>query len=209
MTGPLPVTLPPLPGEILSSWISRHAAFYGVTPLTMLRHGMPEAMSLRAIDLSLTKTQANQIAEMFGVGPRLVHSLSFAGVPKAAHRFIAKRPMQRCVRCTQADVIPPPVLRSELQGWRITCPHCGEPYRDKTNRDGDRTLAPYRAVAHHGETLLNNHAERGVETWLPPLEIARLLLMRRIPLAAPARRRSLALPSSRHYRSRLRCDTRQ
>ncbi len=185
MTGPLPVTLPPLPDEVLSSWISRHADFYGVTPLTMLRHGLPEATSLGTIDLSLTRAQATRIAGMFGVTRRLVRSLSFAGAPKAAHRFIAKFPVQRCARCTQTDVCPPPIFRSELQGWRITCPHCGEPYRDKTNSDGDRTLTPYRAVARHGETLLNIHAERGVETWLPPLEIARLLLMRRIPWPPP------------------------
>ncbi|MDX8355642.1 TniQ family protein [Cognatiyoonia sp. IB215182] len=185
MTGPLPVTLPPLRGELLSSWISRHADFYGVTPITMLRHRLPEAMSLTAIDLSLTKAQANQIVGMFGVSPRLVRRLSFAGVPKAAHRFIAKSPMQRCVRCTQADVSPPPVLRSALQGWRITCPHCGQLYQDKTNSDADQALSPYRAAARRGETLLNNHAERRVETWLSPLEIARLLLMRRIPWPPP------------------------
>ena len=185
MTGPLPVTLPPLRGELLSSWISRHADFYGVTPSTMLRHGLPEAISLEAIDLSLTKAQADRIAGMFGVSPKLVRSLSFAGAPKVAHRFIAKRPMQRCARCTQTDVSHSPVLRSELQGWRITCPHCGESYQDKTTCDGDRTLAPYRAAARRGETLLHNHAVRGVETWLPPLEIARLLLMRRIPWPPP------------------------
>jgi len=185
MTGPLPVTLPPLRGELLSSWISRHADFYGVTPLTMLRHGLPEATSLRAIDLSLTKAQTNQIAGMFGVSPKLVRSLSFPGSPQVTHRFIAKNPMQRCVRYTQTDVGRLPILRSDLQGWRITCPHCGEPYQDKTTSDGDQTLAPYRAAARRGETLLNNHAERGVETWLSPLEIARLLLMRRIPWPPP------------------------
>lgn len=185
MTGPLPVTLPPLRGEVLSSWISRHAEFYGVTPLTMLRHGLPEAMSLGTIDLALTKSQADQIAGMFGVTPKLVRGLSFAGAPKAAHRFIAKSPAQRFARCTKTDVGPAPIFRSELQGWRITCPHCGEPYRDKTNSDGDRTLAPYRAAARRGETLLHNHAERGMETWLAPLEIARLLLMRRIPGPPP------------------------
>lgn len=185
MTDPLPVTLPPLRGEVLSSCISRHANFYGVTPLTLLRHGLPKAMSLRAIDLSLTKVQANQIAEMLGVSSKLVRSLSFAGAPKVAHRFIAKSPMQRCVRCTQIDVSPQPILRSELQGWRITCPHCGEPYQYKTTRDGDQTQAPYRAAARLGETLLHKQAERGVETWLPPLEIARLLLMRRMPWPPP------------------------
>lgn len=186
MTGPLPVTLPPLPGELLSSWISRHANFYGVTSSTMLRHGLPQATSLGEIDLSPTKTQADRIAGMFGVSPKLVRSLSFAGAPKVTHRFIAKGPIQRCLRCTQTDVSPPVVRRSELQGWRITCPHCGEPYQDKTTRDGDRALAPYRAVARCGETLLHNHAERGVETWLPPLEIARLLLMRRVPWPPPS-----------------------
>jgi len=185
MTGPLPVTLPPLPGEVLSSWISRHADFYGVTPLTMLRHGLPEATSLGTIDLSLTRAQATRIAGMFGVTRRLVRSLSFAGAPKAAHRFIAKFPVQRCARCTHSDIGSPPILRSELQGWRITCPHCGEPYRDKTNSNGDRTPAPYCAAARRGEILLHNHAERGVESWLPPLEIARLLLMRRIPWPPP------------------------
>ncbi|MEO1542818.1 MAG: TniQ family protein [Pseudomonadota bacterium] len=186
MTGHLPVTLPPLPGELLSSWISRHANFYGVTPLTMLRHGLSEASSFGPIDLSLTKAQANQIAGMFGVTPRLVRSLSFTDAPKAAHRFISKSPVQRCARCTHSGVGPQPVLRSELQGWRITCPHCGEPYQDKTTSDVDRTLAPYRAVARRGETLLHNHAERGAETWLQPLEIARLLLMRRIPWPPPS-----------------------
>lgn len=185
MTGHLPVTLPPLPGELLSSWISRHADFYGVMPSTMLRHVLPEAMSLRAIDLSLSKAQTNRIAGMFGVSLKDVRDMSFADVPKAAHRFISKSPMQRCARCTQTDVSPPPILRSELQGWRITCPHCEEPYQDKTASDGNQALAPYRPAARRGETLLQNHAERGVEPWLPPLEIARLLLMRRIPWPPP------------------------
>lgn len=185
MTGPLPVIFPPLRGELLSSWTSRHADFYGVTPLTMLHHGLPEATSLGTIDLSLTRAQATRIAGMFGVSPKDVRDMSFAGVPKVAHRFIAKSPIQRCGRCTQTDVSPPPILRSELQGWRITCPHCGEHYQDKTNSDADRALSPYRAAARRGETLLNNHAERRVETWLSPLEIARLLLMRRIPWPPP------------------------
>jgi len=33
----LPVCLPPHSDELLSSWISRHAAFYAVPPLAMLK----------------------------------------------------------------------------------------------------------------------------------------------------------------------------
>jgi len=39
----LPVVLPPYPDELLSSWIGRHAAFYLVLPLVMLRHCLPAA----------------------------------------------------------------------------------------------------------------------------------------------------------------------
>ncbi|WP_417021035.1 TniQ family protein [Candidatus Phyllobacterium onerii] len=50
--------LPPAADEILSSWISRHAAFYGVPPMTMLQHCLPQATSLGAVDLCLTRKQA-------------------------------------------------------------------------------------------------------------------------------------------------------
>lgn len=165
----------------LSAWISRHANFHGGTPLTALRHGLPEASSFGPIDLSLSKAQANRIAGTFGVTTRLVLSLSFADAPKAAHRFISKKPMLLCVRFTQRDVSPPPVLRSQLQGWRVTCPHCGEAYQANPNRHGIRALAPCLAVVRRGETRLHNDLDR----WLPPLEDARLLLMRRIPWPPP------------------------
>ncbi len=55
------------------------------------------------------------------------------------------------------DIGSPPILRGELQGWRITCPHCGELFQNKTTCDGDETRAPYRVAALRGETLLNNH----------------------------------------------------
>lgn len=195
MTGRLPVTLPPLPGELLSSWISRHADFYGVTPLTMLHHGLPEAASLRAIDLALSKAQANRIAQIFSVAPEPVRSMSFADAPYIAHRFIAKTPLQHCLPCSRAYTGSALVLRSELQGWRITCPHCGEPYQDKTTGECDPALAPYHTAARRGESLLDDHAERGAETWFPPLEIARLLLMRRFPWSPPR--------DGEHWRYRL------
>lgn len=35
----LPVRFPPCVDELLSSWIIRHAAFYAISPLAMLRSG--------------------------------------------------------------------------------------------------------------------------------------------------------------------------
>lgn len=49
----LPVILPSVTDELLSSWIGRHASFYEVSPLIMLRHCIPEIRSLRSADLHL------------------------------------------------------------------------------------------------------------------------------------------------------------
>ena len=49
--GQLPIVLAPAADELLSSWIYRHAAFYDVPPLAMLRHCLNDISSLRAVDL--------------------------------------------------------------------------------------------------------------------------------------------------------------
>jgi hypothetical protein len=38
----LPVVLPPVPDELLSSWIARHAAFYGVSLRVRLKMAIRE-----------------------------------------------------------------------------------------------------------------------------------------------------------------------
>ena len=43
----------------------------------------------------------------------------------------------------------------------------------------------YRAATLRGEKLLDDEAERGIRTWTSPADIARLLLMRRIPMPQP------------------------
>ena len=181
----LPVALPPVAGELLSSWIARHAAFYGVPPLTMLRHCLPEAVSLHKVDRTLSRGQAIHLAEMFSTDAKTVRRMTFANVQSSAHRFIAKRPIQRCSSCEPGISDPEPILRGELQGWRITCPHCGRPFRDLAQCDRGRPFHQYQAAALRGETLLEDDAERDIQTWTSPLELARLLLMRRVPWPFP------------------------
>src|SRR5260370_39339715 len=83
-TKPLPVVLAPVTDELLSSWIARHAAFYGVVPLTMLRHGIPDASSLRAIDTTPTPEQANLLAHLFRCEPADIRRMTFADISKGA-----------------------------------------------------------------------------------------------------------------------------
>ena len=181
---PLPVVLSQHSDELLSSWIGRHAAFYAVPPLVMLRHCLPEASSLRAADLQLTGDQEIRLANMFATEPAVMRRMTFANVARASRRLIATRPTQVCTNCNRGDT-EPLILRSQLLGWRITCPLCGDQLRDPDKREIPSPFRQYRSAALRGEKLLDDEAERGIGTWTSPAEIARLLLMRRIPRPFP------------------------
>lgn len=185
MNARLPVTLPPAPDELLSSWISRHAAFYGVTSQTMLHHCLPEATSLRDVDMHLTIDQSRRIANMFSINAKTVRAMAFPKTTKPMHRFIAKGAIQSCACSTSSTPGPAPIRRSQLQGWRITCPICGDRFRGGAGPNFVSALAPYRDAALDGENLLQHEAESGTSSWGSPLELARLLLIRRISWPLP------------------------
>jgi hypothetical protein len=181
----LPVRLPPVADELLSSWIGRHAAFYAVPPLVMLRHCLPEASSLRAVDLHLSSDQEIRLSSMFCTDPAVMRRMTFGNVVQSSHRFLAATPAQYCANCSSDEANPAPILRSQLLGWRITCPLCGSQLRDAAGRELPSPFRRYRVAALRGETLLHDEAERGMGTWTSPADIARLLLMRRIPTPIP------------------------
>lgn len=181
----LPVRLPPVADELLSSWICRHATFYAVPPLVMLRHCLPEAFSLRAADLRLSNDQETRLSNMFATEPAMMRRMTFANVTQLSHRLVAARPMQICTNCSPRHRGPAPILRSQLLGWRITCPLCGNQLCYPDNCELPSPFRQYRGAALRGEKLLDDEAERGIITWTSPTDIARLLLMRRIPRPIP------------------------
>jgi hypothetical protein len=181
----LPVRLPPFTDELLSSWLCRHATFYAVPPLVMLQHCLPEAISLRAADLDLSADQAGHLGNALSIEPSAVRGMTFAAVNRTSRRLIGAKPLQSCIHCAPARSDYKPILRSQLLGWRVTCPLCGELLSDP---DGFEVASPffkYRQAALHGERLLDAEAERGKWTWASPVDIARLLLMRRVPKPPP------------------------
>ncbi|WP_223479830.1 TniQ family protein [Oricola indica] len=184
----LPVRLPPVADELLSSWINRHAAFYAVPPLVMLRHCLPKVVSLRAADLHLSRDQEIRLASMFSTDPAVVRRMTFGNVVQSSHRLLAAGPAQVCTNCSLGHTEPAPILRSQLLGWRITCPLCANQFRDSGGRELPSPFRQYRGVALRGEKLLDEEAERGIGTWTSPADIARLLLMRRIPRPIPRER---------------------
>lgn len=181
----LPVVLPHHSDEVLSSWISRHAAFYGVPPLIMLQHCLPGVRSLRAADLHLSNDQEIRLANTFATERDVVLRMTFTNVAQSSRRFIASQPMQVCASCGPTQMESMPILRSQLLGWRITCPHCGSQFRQAVGQKHPSPFGQYRVAALRGEKLLDDEAERGVAAWTSPAEIARLLLMRRVPRPFP------------------------
>ncbi|WP_325052322.1 TniQ family protein [Sinorhizobium meliloti] len=131
----LPVILPPHTDELLSSWISRHAEFYAVPPLVMLRHCLPEASSLHAADRKLNGDQFIRLAGVFSTEPATVRRMTLSNIAQSSRRLIAGKPLQSCSACHQGDHEPRPVLRSQLLGWRITCPLCGGLLRHTGRQD--------------------------------------------------------------------------
>jgi hypothetical protein len=139
------------------------------------------------VDLCLTIDQSRRIANMFRADSKTMRRMNFEGATKPMHRFIAKGPIQSCARCTPSTHGPVPIRRSQLQGWRITCPICGDALRDGTSPEYCKALVSYRDAALQGEKLLHDEAERGVQTWGSPLAFARALLIRRISWPLPSK----------------------
>ncbi len=176
----LPVTLAPCTDELLSSWVARHDDFYGVPPLAMLRHCLPEMPSLRAADLNLNDNQVLRLARMLCADPETIRQTTFTNVAEPSRCLIAKEPMQSCTTCYLARTEPRVVIRNQLLGWRITCTLCGGLLQYPTGRDCPSTFGHYHATALTGERLLHDEASQRDRTWASPVRIARLLLMRRV-----------------------------
>ena len=117
---------------------------------------------------------------MFAIEPAVLRRTTFIDVPKSSHRLLAARPAQYCTRCGPGGPEPAPILRSQLLGWRITCPLCGDLLRAENGRELPSPFDQYSVAALRGEELLDDESERGIRTWTSPIEIARLLLMRRV-----------------------------
>jgi TniQ len=187
-TKALPVVLKPVEDELLSSWITRHAELYRVSSLAMLRHCVPEAVSLRAADLHLNTEQADRIAHIFRSTPAEIRRMTHAEAPKSAARLLASKPIQICCACAHKNARRDAATarsRSSLEGWRITCRVCSSELveLDEHGAPCPRELpAPFTSLwdkALHGQGLFENAIIHNTWPWASPIHVSRLLLVRR------------------------------
>lgn len=125
----LPVVLTSAPDEALSSWIGRHAAFYGLSRAAMHRHCAPDAPSLQGLDRALTPTQEDRLAYLFRRDRVDLRRMTHADLSSdLIGRLVSRGVDHRCEACTQlladegcAGAVP----RAWFHTWRITCARCG------------------------------------------------------------------------------------
>ena len=169
---PLPVILPPLVDELLSSWINRHAAFLGVSGGRLLRYHTIEVPSVRDLDLSLSRRHTALLADILRCSPHLVRNMTQSHGGRVRSRLVAiRRPPQICRTCAHrhaADALTRGArLRSWMEGWRLTCPVCGaalEDFRLYTRLfwadPSDALLVRIERSAREGERIMDRESRR-------------------------------------------------
>ncbi len=127
---PLPVVLAPARDEALSSWLARHAAFYGLGITSMRRHCVPDAVSLPGLDRKLTPDQEARLAHLFRRDRVAIRDMMHMHSGWAVDRLVARAVDHRCEQCARllvaeghAEAVP----RSWFHTWRISCERCGSP----------------------------------------------------------------------------------
>lgn len=163
---PLPVVLAPARDEALSSWLARHAAFYGLGVTSMRRHCVPDSVSLPGLDRKLTADQEARLAHLFRRDPVAIRNMMHMHSGSAVDQLVARTVDHRCEQCARllaADGHAGAVPRSWFHTWRISCEHCRSPVvsASKAPWAASPDLFPHLwRTALKGERLLSGAVDR-------------------------------------------------
>ena len=203
---PLPVVLAPTPDELLSSWLRRHASFYGLTEPALISWLGLQVKLLRTLDIRLGLNQIARIVDRFRTDPRAIvemtHTLLPAEFAPLAHTGKARQFCRTCWKRHSVEGDNGAVLKSWFEGWRITCPICSSPLSegDRPRGGGDtvQDTSPFAEVwdaAKTGEEIVDRHLRGERSAFASPLAIMRLLLFLGWP--------RIETPSSRYRKTWL------
>jgi hypothetical protein len=184
----LPLVTPPRGDELLSSWLTRIAQDYYITPRGLLTHMGLSSPSVARLDLTLTFTEAMTIGGFVRLPPDAIVGMTHARLPSDCQSLVRVRhPQQSCRRCgsqLKRDGAAGAVLKSWMQGWRVTCRACGGAVSDvwsDVDRAGAATLGRLEEDAAAGEAIVEAYASGRRSYPVSPATMIRLLLLRRRP----------------------------
>jgi hypothetical protein len=186
---PLPVVLRAARDELLSSWLSRHARFYGITgPFFAKWLGLGD-IRLSTLDHHLSLGQVARLTEKFRCDPVTLISMTQINTRdgQVCNLISRGRLPQICYPCVDryaredADGAVP---KHWSKAWRITCPACGLPFTDTNEHRGSRATlletSPFEDLwleALVGEQIVEKHVVDEKAAEHSPVAVLRLLLV--------------------------------
>jgi hypothetical protein len=190
--GRLPFVPQPFPGEILSSWLSRIAAEYGVSLEHLTRHLGLSAATRTEIDHASTSDDIQRAAAALSVTAaeirEMVHRPLKTPVRRLRERY---SPVQVCTRC-RADHLrrtnKPVAIKAWFEYWQIECQQCALPFsapggpnlnRSNPAREEPEWFGQIMPLARRGAAQIKAFARMPYSASVSPVAILRLLSMRR------------------------------
>lgn len=185
---PLPVVLKPVDDELLSSWLARHAAYYGVSGPFFAKWLMLGTRNLSLLDHRLGLTQVARLSEKLRCDPIALIAMTFINTPLQSAELISRnRAPQICRPCAERHAregASGAVPKHWRKVWRITCPACGAPLSDTNERpDAGETLRDTSPFAHvwkeavAGEAIIERFLHGDVSFDYSPIALMRALLV--------------------------------
>ena len=192
----LPFVPQPFPGEMLSSWLRRIAAEYGVSLERLAQHFGLSVWRPVHIDHASTRDDIDRTATALSVAPAEIRAMVHRPLKTAvAHLREKYRPVQVCTRC-RADHVSktnqPVAIKAWFEYWRIECQQCclpfsapGGPNLNWSNpaREEPEWFSQILPLARRGAAHLASFVRRPHRSWPSPVKILRLLSMRLYPFA--------------------------
>lgn len=184
---PLPYVPPPFPGELLSSWLRRIAAEYGVELQLLAKHVGLSVSRADDIDSALSADDLGRIAVTLNTNPEEIRDMVH---PPQIRVLRATTLLQICRQCQarhRATTRLTVAIRAWFEFWRIECQHCKLPFspagaanlaRCNPVREHPAWFESLRPTARAGARLLAKFARRPYEGGISPTTVLRLLSMR-------------------------------
>ena len=209
------MVLRPVADELLSSWLVRHAAYYGVTGSFFAQWLMLGTRNLSALDHRLGLAQVARLSEKLRCDPITLIAMTFVDAPGRSAELICRgRAPQICRACADRHAregASGAVPKHWRKAWRVTCPACGAPLSDTNERpDARETLrdtSPFGRLwpeALAGEAIIERFLRGDSSFELSPIALMRALLVQTWrPFGANGRDPASGL-GARHALSRVR-----
>jgi hypothetical protein len=185
---PLPVVLKPVADELLSSWLGRHATYYGVTGPFLAKWLMLGTRNLSALDYHLGLAQVACLSKKLRCDPMVLIAMTYVVVPRQSADMICQgRVPQICRPCAErharegaAGAVP----KHWRKAWRVTCPACDAPLSDTNERPEIRKTLRDTSPFEHlwpealaGEQAVERFLGGDVSFEYSPIAIMRALLV--------------------------------